>query len=278
MPHGREPVDRHDLSSLRILGSTGETWNPDPWRWYFDVVGQGRCPIINYSGGTETSGGIVTGFTSFPIKPCSFTNAVPGMVADIVDEAGEPVRGEVGELVIREPWVGMTNGFWRDNERYVDTYWSRFPGMWLHGDYAEVDEDGFWFIRGRSDDTIKVSGKRIGPAEIESAAVGQGSVREAAAIAVPHPVKGDTVVVFAIPRADAARDEAAAETVRRYIGSQLGGSLRPERVVFVDDLPRTRNAKIMRRTIRAAWLGLPTGDTSALENPAAVDAIRKLNQ
>jgi acetyl-CoA synthetase len=276
MPHGTDPVARHDLSSLRILGSTGETWNPDPWQWYFDVVGGGRCPIINYSGGTETSGGIVSGFSAFPIKSCSFNGIIPGMVADVVDEHGEPVRGEVGELILREPSVGMTNGFWKDPKRYEETYWSRFPDIWVHGDFAEVDADGFWFIRGRSDDTIKVAGKRIGPAEIESAAVGQGTVREAAAVAVPHAIKGDVVVVFAIPHANCERDEAAAEAVRRYIGDQLGGSMRPERVVFVDDLPRTRNAKIMRRSIRAAWLDLPAGDTSALENPAAVDAIREL--
>jgi acetyl-CoA synthetase len=276
MPHGSEPVQRHDLSSLRILGSTGETWNPDPWRWYFDVVGGGRCPIINYSGGTETSGGIVSGFSALPIKPCSFTGMVPGMVADVVDEAGKPVRGEVGELVVREPWVGMTSGFWREPERYEETYWSRFPDTWVHGDFAEIDNDGFWFIRGRSDDTIKVAGKRIGPAEIESAAVGYGTIREAAAIAVPHEVKGDAVVVFAIARDGVSRDEVTAEAIRRHIGTQLGGSMRPDKVVFVDDLPRTRNAKIMRRTIRAAWLGLPAGDTSALENPAAVEAIRAM--
>jgi acetyl-CoA synthetase len=276
MPHGSEPVQRHDLSSLRILGSTGETWNPDPWRWYFDVVGGGRCPIINYSGGTETSGGIVSGFSALPIKPCSFTGMVPGMVADVVDEAGKPVRGEVGELVVREPWVGMTSGFWREPERYEETYWSRFPDTWVHGDFAEIDNDDFWFIRGRSDDTIKVAGKRIGPAEIESAAVGYGTIREAAAIAVPHEVKGDAVVVFAIARDGVSRDEVTAEAIRRHIGTQLGGSMRPDKVVFVDDLPRTRNAKIMRRTIRAAWLGLPAGDTSALENPAAVEAIRAM--
>lgn len=277
MTHGTEPVNRHDLSTLRLLGSTGETWNPDPWRWFFDVVGGGRCPIINYSGGTETSGGILSGFTSFPIASCSFSGMVPGMVADVVDGSGEPVRGEVGELIIREPWVGMTNGFWNDPGRYVETYWSRFPGIWVHGDFAEIDDDGFWYIRGRSDDTIKVAGKRIGPSEIESAAVGSGSVREAAAIAVPHDIKGDVVIVFVIPHAAVERTDESAERIRRHIGTQLGGSLRPERVVFVDDLPRTRNAKIMRRTIRAAWLRLPQGDLSALENPAAVEAIRNLS-
>ena len=277
MPHGREPVEKHDLSSLRILGSTGETWNPDPWQWYFEVVGGSRCPIINYSGGTEISGGILGGNTLSPLRSCSFAGPIPGMVADVVDESGQSVRGEVGELVLREPFIGMTNSFWKADQRYLETYWSRFPDTWVHGDYAQVDEDGFWYIRGRSDDTINVAGKRIGPAEIESAAVGHGSVREAAAVAVPHPVKGDTVLVFAIPHTTTPRTESAAEAVRQHIGAHLGGSLRPEKVIFVDDLPRTRNAKIMRRTIRAAWLRTPTGDLSALENPGAIDAIRALN-
>jgi acetyl-CoA synthetase len=276
MPYGDAIVEATDRSSLRVLGSTGETWNPDPWWWYFDVVGEGRCPIINYSGGTETSGGIVSGFTITPVKACSFSGPVPGMVADVVDEAGQPIRSGVGELIVREPWVGMTNGIWRDPARYEETYWSRLPDIWVHGDYAEIDDDGFWFIRGRSDDTLKVAGKRIGPAEVESAAVAHPLVREAAAIGVPHPTKGDTVIVFAIPAPGAELKDESATEVCRFIGTQLGAALRPERVVFVSDLPRTRNAKIMRRVARAAWLGLPPGELSALENPAAIEEIAAL--
>ncbi len=172
--------------------------------------------------------------------------------------------------------MGMTNGIWKDPARYEETYWSRLPDVWVHGDYAEIDDDGFWFIRGRSDDTLKVAGKRIGPAEVESAAVAHPLVREAAAIGVPHPTKGDTVIVFAIPAPGAeVKDESATE-VCRFIGTQLGAALRPERVVFVNDLPRTRNAKIMRRVARAAWLGLPPGELSALENPSAIDEIAAL--
>jgi len=278
MPHGSGIVEATDRSSLRALGSTGETWNPDPWQWFFDVVGEGRCPIINYSGGTETSGGIISSFTIAPIAPCSFTGPVPGMVADVVDESGRPVRDGVGELILREPWVGMTNSLWKDPARYLDTYWSRFPNIWVHGDFAEIDGDGFWYIRGRSDDTLKVAGKRIGPAEIESAAVAHPSVREAAAIGVPHPTKGDAVVVFVIAASTIENVEVTAEAVRRFVGAQLGAALRPERVVFVDDLPRTRNAKIMRRVIRAAWLDLPVGEQSALENVAAAEAIRTLGR
>jgi acetyl-CoA synthetase len=276
MPYGDAIVEATDRSSMRVLGSTGETWNPDPWWWYFDVVGDGQCPIINYSGGTETSGGIVSGFTIMPTKPCAFSGPVPGMVADVVDEVGQPIRSGVGELIVREPWVGMTNGIWKDPARYEETYWSRLPDVWVHGDYAEIDDDGFWFIRGRSDDTLNIAGKRIGPAELESAAVAHSLVREAAAIGVPHPVKGDTAIVFAIAAPGAEVNDDAALEVCRFIGTQLGAALRPDRVVFVSDLPRTRNAKIMRRVARAAWLGLPPGELSALENPSAIEEIAAL--
>ena len=278
MAKGDDWVRGRDLSSLRVLGSTGETWNPGPWRWYFGRIGGGRCPVINYSGGTETGGGIVGCTTIEPLKPCAFTGPIPGMDADVVDEAGSPERGAVGELVVRQPWVGMTRGFWRDPERYLDTYWSRFPNVWVHGDFAEVDEDGFWFIRGRSDDTLKVAGKRVGPAEVESAAVAHPAVQEAAAIGVPHPVKGETVAVFCVlaPGTGDAADPALAESVRRLVGERLGAALRPETVQFVAELPKTRNAKIMRRVLRAAFLGLPAGDLSALENPGSVAGIAGL--
>jgi len=236
-------------------------------------VGGGRCPIVNYAGGTETGGGIVGCVTIRPQKPCAFTGPVPGMDADVVDDEGRPVRGAVGELVVRQPWVGMTRGFWRDAARYVETYWSRFPDLWLHGDWAEVDADGFWFIRGRSDDTLKVAGKRVGPAEVESAATAHPAVQEAAAIGVPHAVKGEAVVVFAVLRPGHEATAALGEEVRQTVAARLGAALRPEAVRFVGDLPRTRNAKIMRRVIRAAYLGQPAGDTTALENPAAVAEI-----
>jgi acetyl-CoA synthetase len=273
MGKGTDWVRTRDRSSLRILGSTGETWNPGPWRWYFEEVGEGRCPIINYSGGTETSGGIVGCTTLRPIVPCGFNTPVPGMDADVTDAEGNPVRGEVGELVVRQPWVGMTRGFWKDPERYLETYWSRIPGVWVHGDWAEITDDGQWFIRGRSDDTLKVAGKRIGPAEVESAATAHPAVQEAAAIGIPHDVKGECIIVFVVPRPGVAPDEALAEEVRQTVARHLGSALRPERVHWVRDLPKTRNAKIMRRVIRAAYLGLPAGDTTALENPAAVQEV-----
>lgn len=262
-----------DLSSLRVLGSSGEAWNPAPWRWFFEVIGGGRCPIINYSGGTEISGGIVSAFTILPLKPTCFAGPIPGMAVDVVDDAGNSVRGSVGELVVRNAWPGMTRGFWRDPDRYLDAYWSRIPGLWVHGDFAQIDADGFWYILGRSDDTIKVAGKRVGPAEVESAAVGHPAVQEAAAIAVPHPVKGDTIVVFVVLRPGREPGEGLRREVEARVVGELGRALKPEAIKFVTDLPKTRNAKVMRRVIRARHLGLPLGDTMALENPAAVEAI-----
>ena len=273
MARGDEWARQQDLSALRIFGSTGEPWNPGPWRWLFEVPGQSKRPILNYSGGTEIGGGILGGVPIQPQKPCAFNGPVPGMAADVVDVDGQPVRGEVGELVIRFPWVGMTNGFWRDPERYHDSYWGRWPDVWVHGDWAIVDEDGFWYILGRSDDTIKVAGKRLGPAEVESAAVTHPAVQEAAAVGVPHEMKGEAVVVFVILRPGHGPSEALRAEILDTITAQLGKPLRPETVHFVHDLPRTRNAKIMRRVIRARYLGREPGDLSALENPAAVEEI-----
>ncbi len=190
MKHGEEPVRSHDLSSLRILGSTGEPWNPESWRWLFDVAGGQRLPIINYSGGTEVSGGLVAGNVLTPLKPAAFAGPPPGIAADVVDDQGRPVRNQVGELVVRAPWIGMTRGFWRDPERYEQTYWSRFPDTWVHGDWAAIDDDGLWYILGRSDDTIKIAGKRLGPAEVESVLVEHPAVLEAAAIGVPDRDQG----------------------------------------------------------------------------------------
>ncbi|MBF6590959.1 MAG: acetate--CoA ligase [Ktedonobacterales bacterium] len=274
MTHGDEPVRQHDLSRLRILGASGEPWNSAPWHWFFEVVGGGRCPIINYSGGTEISGGIVACTTLTPIKPCSFSGPVPGIMADVVDDAGQPVRNQVGELVIRQPWPGMTRGFWRDAARYEATYWSRLPNIWVHGDWAAIDTDGYWYILGRSDDTIKVAGKRLGPAEVESAAVAHPGVSEAAAIGVPHPVKGEAVVVFVVPRPGIEPSEALRAEVQAAVVKALGAALKPERVLFVTQLPKTRNGKVLRRLIRARHLGkTDLGDLSALESADALDAI-----
>ncbi len=275
MPLGDTLPKAHDLTSLRFFGSTGEPWNPDPWLWLFNTVGEGKRPIINYSGGTEISGGIVMGNPILPLKATAFAGPCPGIAADVLDENGNSVTGQVGELVIKAPWIGMTRGFWGDPQRYEDTYWSRWPDTWVHGDWAARDEDGQWYILGRSDDTIKIAGKRLGPAEVESVLVAHPAVVEAAAIAVPDELKGNVVVALCVLAPGVAGDEGLAAELRALLADALGKPLAPKEILFVPDLPKTRNAKVMRRMVRAAYLGQDAGDTSSLVNPDAVDKIRK---
>ena len=278
MPHGTELVERHDVSRLRAVGSTGSPWDPESWRWLFKTVLEGERPILNYSGGTEISGGIVCGNHVEPLKPTGFPGPVLGMDADVVDEASTPVRGAVGELAIRQPWIGMTRGFWGPDgqERYYHTYWGGKPdGLWLHGDFAAIDADGQWFLLGRSDDTIKVAGKRLGPAEVESALNASPDVHESAAVGIPDDVKGQAVVAFVVLTTGAPEDEDVRSALVSRVADALGKALRPRAIYFVDALPKTRNAKVMRRVIRAAHLGLDLGNTTALEDESAVEAIRR---
>jgi acetyl-CoA synthetase len=290
---GDELPKKHDLSSLRAFASTGEPWNPAPWWWLFEKVGNSKLPIINYSGGTEIAGGILMGNPLLPIKPCSFPAPCPGMDVDILDENGEPVKaGQVGELVIKQPWVGMARGFWQERERYLETYWSRFKNIWVHGDWAMRDEDGHWFILGRSDDTLKVAGKRVGPAEVESILVSHPLVTEAAVIGVPDETKGTAMVAFVVLNDEGRvmNDElpssedssfiihhsSLARELRELVARDMGKPLAPSKIHFVSALPKTRNAKVMRRVIRAAYLGEDPGDLSALENPSVVDELKNL--
>jgi acetyl-CoA synthetase len=268
LPHG-EP--RSDLSSLRAVTTTGEPWNRGPYDWLNEhVCRHGRIPIVNISGGTEVGACFLSVSLLEPAKPCSLGFPALGLDMDVFDEAGNSVRGEVGELVCRGPWPGMTRGIWGDPERYLDTYWRRFPGVWTHGDWASVDEDGYWFLHGRSDDTLNVAGKRIGPAEVESAAVGHPAIAEAAAVGIPHDVKGEVIWLFCVPRPGA---EATASDVATAVAEELGKAFRPERVVFVSALPKTRSAKVVRRAVRAKALGQDPGDLSTLENPEILDEI-----
>jgi acetyl-CoA synthetase len=270
IPHG-EPTA--DLSSLRAVTTTGEPWNRGPYDWLSEhVCGGGRIPIVNISGGTEVGACFLSVSLMEPTKPCSLGFPALGQDMDVLDDTGRPMRGEVGELVCRRAWPGMTRGIWGDAERYLETYWRRFPGVWTHGDWASVDEHGYWFLHGRSDDTLNIAGKRIGPAEIESAAVNHPGVAEAAAIGVPHEVKGEVVWLFCVLRPGAEED---ADGVARAVTDELGRAFKPERIVFVPALPKTRSAKIVRRAVRARALGEDPGDLSTLENPEALEAIAR---
>ena len=274
--HGDEPVTAHDRSSLRILASTGEPWNPEPYRWLFEVGGEGRCPIINLSGGTEVGACFLSPMPVMPLKECTLGAPSLGMAMDVLGPDGQPVPpGEVGELVCRKPWPSMTRGIWGDPQRFLDTYWSRWPNLWVHGDWASVDEDGYWYLHGRSDDTLNIAGKRIGPAEFESAAVGHPAVAEACAIGVPDDVKGEVCWLYLVARPGAdATDETLAE-VRAQVSHELGKAFAPARLAWVDGLPKTRSAKIVRRAVRAAALGEDPGDLSSLENPQVLDGFRQ---
>ncbi|MEA2506268.1 MAG: acetyl-CoA synthetase [Actinomycetota bacterium] len=275
MPAGKDAVRAHDLSTLRILGSTGEPWNPEPYRWFSEVVGGGRCPIMNLSGGTEVGACFLGQSPVIPTKSCSLGTPSLGMAMDVYDSEGRPVRGEVGELVCTKPWPSQTRGFWKNPQRYIDTYWSRWPGVWVHGDWASIDQDGFWFLHGRSDDTINVAGKRIGPAEYESAAVDHPAVVECAAVGIPDEVKGEAVWCFCILRPGVDPSDDLRAEIKKVIATELGKAFTPSQIRFVEELPKTRSAKILRRAIKAKVLGEDPGDMSSLENPSALEAIEK---
>ncbi|MGK2878604.1 MAG: AMP-binding protein [Solirubrobacterales bacterium] len=270
---GDEFASGADLSSLRILGSTGEPWNEDPYRWLMKVTGE-RVPIVNISGGTEVGACFLSPFVVEPIKVCSLGGASLGMDVDVFDPAGNPIRGTVGELVCKQPWPSMTRGVLGDPERYRSSYWSTYPGIWRHGDWAMIDEDGDWFLFGRSDEAINVAGKRLGPAEVESILVADPRIAEAAAIGVPDETKGEAVWCFAVAIGDAAGDESLPGELSAAVAEELGRPFKPSRVVIVPALPKTRSAKILRRAVRAAALGEDPGDLSSAENPEALEAIR----
>jgi len=273
MAHGDDPVRAHDLSSLRILASTGEPWNEGPWRWYFDVVGSGRCPVVNISGGTEVGACFLSPHVVAPISACSLGGPALGMAVDVYDDTGNSVRGEVGELVCTKPWPGMTRGLFHDPERYLDTYWSRWPDVWWHGDFASVSADGQWFLHGRSYDTIKLAGKRLGPAEVETVVVAHPSVLEAAAIGIPDELKGEALWVFVVPSPGVVADDALRAQISKFVIDALGPSFKPAEVRFTTALPKTRSAKVLRRAMRSVVTGNAPGDLSGLEDPATLDAI-----
>jgi acetyl-CoA synthetase len=256
------------MPSLRLLGSTGEPWDEASWLWFFENVGHRRCPIINISGGTEIVGCFLFPLPIQSLKPCTLGGPAPGMATEVVDENGVPVRGRKGYLVCTAPSPSMTRGIWNDPQRYLETYWSRFPGMWYHGDWASVDADGHWMLHGRADESMNVAGRKVGPAEVEDAMMQHPGVAEAAVIGVPDEVKGEAIVGYAVARPGAAVDSAAVcATVARVLGQMF----RPREVLIVRELPKTQSGKIVRRLIRRKYLGEPLGDVSTVANPGALD-------
>jgi acetyl-CoA synthetase len=262
----------YPMESLRLLGSTGEPWDETSWLWYFENVGKRRCPIINISGGTEIVGCFLFPLPIQPLKPCSLGGPAPGMAVEVVDEAGAPVRGAMGYLVCTKPAPSMTRGIWNAPERYLETYWSRWPGWWYHGDWAFVDAEGDWFLHGRADESMNVAGRKVGPAEIEDALIEHSCVSEAAAFGVPDEIKGEALVCFVVlkPNCDTTPAELA-----QHLAQNMGPAFRPMVVEIVRELPKTQSGKIVRRLIRCKYLGETPGDVSAVANPEALDAIRQ---
>jgi acetyl-CoA synthetase len=275
MTYPESEVTKHDLSRLRILGSTGEPWDPHSYMWFFEKVGGKRCPIINISGGTEIVGCLLSPLPITSLKPCTLRGPGLGMDIDVFDEDGKSIQGGIGHLVCKKPAPSMTKGFLKDPKRYLDTYFSRWPNVWYHGDWALKDEDGFWFLHGRSDDTIKVAGKRTGPAEIEAALNEHAAVTESAAIGAPHDIKGESVVCFVVLGPGYAPSEELREELKGQVVKHLGKTLKPEALKFVKALPKTRSAKIVRGVIRRQYLGQPPGDLASVENPEAVAEISR---
>jgi acetyl-CoA synthetase len=271
-------IATYDLSSIRVLGSTGEPWDPDSYEWLARDVFDGRVPVINISGGTEVGASFLAPYPIEAIRSCSLGGPSLGCDMDVLDDNGQSVRGRIGELICRQPWPAMTRSVWKDDERYLQAYWSRFPGVWTHGDYALVDDDGQWFLLGRSDDVMNVAGKRLAPAEVESVLATHPLVAEAAAVGVPDPVKGEKVWAFwvAKPTGDGPEPDATAvgAELADLVARELGKPFAPARVWRVGALPKTRSAKILRRAIRAAALGNDPGDLSSAENPEVLTEIR----
>ena len=274
---GDDWVTGHDLSSLRILGSTGEPWDPESWEWFYETVGGGEAPIVNISGGTEICGCFLMPMPDQPLKPCTLGSPGLGMDIDIVDDAGESIAdtGERGFLVARDSCPATTNSLWSGDERYLDEYWSTWEGLWDHGDWAQRDDDGFWFLHGRADDALNVAGRKVGPAEIESVLIDHSDVNRAAAVGVPDDTTGTAVVTYVVTEEGVVGDDSLREELTALVGEEHGKPFRPREVLFVDEFPKTQSGKIIRRAIASVYAGEDPGDLSSMENPAALEAVRE---
>ncbi|WP_255150591.1 AMP-binding protein [Halorarius halobius] len=272
---GDEWLEDHDLSSLRLLGSTGEPWDPESWMWFYENVGGGDTPIINISGGTEICGCFLMPMPINDLKPCTLGGPGLGMDIDIVNSQGESIADthERGFLVARDSCPSMTKSLWSGDERYLAEYWSSFEDMWDHGDWAQKDEDGFWFLHGRADDALNVAGRKVGPAEVEGAAMEHDAVNQAAAVGVPDDTTGTAVVLYVIVKDGVEETDDLREEVREMVGEELGKPFRPREVLFVDEFPKTQSGKIIRRAVQATYTGEDLGDMSSIENPGALEDL-----
>jgi acetyl-CoA synthetase len=277
MREGTEWTEKHDLSSLRILGSVGEPINPEAWMWYHEFIGKGRLPIVDTWWQTETGGILISALPyATPLKPGSATLPLPGIDAAIYTEEGRVAApNEGGHLVIRRPWPGMLRGVYKDPERFKKTYFDRYPGIYDPEDGARRDDDGYFWIMGRLDDVINVSGHRLGTAEIESALVAHPDVAEAAVVGAPHAIKGQTIYSYVTLKAGVAKTDALIAALRKHVRSEIGPIATPEFIQFSDGLPKTRSGKIMRRILRKIAAGdfEDFGDTSTLADPTVVDTL-----
>jgi acetyl-CoA synthetase len=242
----------------------------------FQHVGKEKIPIFNYSGGTEIAGGILGNILIRPITPSTFNAALPGMAASVYNESGKVVEEEVGELVLTKPWVGMTKGFWNEPIRYTEAYWNRWQDTWVHGDWASVDHQGYWKITGRSDDTLSIAGKRMGPNEMETVLLNHKAVHEAAVIGIPDPIKGEVAACFVVLKESVERNELILQELISYVMKNMGKALKPKAVHVINKLPKTKNGKIMRRVIKAAYLHEQLGDVSTIENKKVLKDISEL--
>ncbi len=274
MRKGDKWIGNHDLSSLRILGSTGEPWDETSWLWFFTQIGKGKLPIINISGGTEIFGCFLSPMPITELKPRTLRGPGLGMDIDVVDDKGQSIREEIGTLICRKPVPSMTQGFWNDPDRYIETYWSKFPGVWWHGDLALIDKEGFWFLLGRADEVVKVAGKRVGPAEMEMTLISHPAVSEVASIGVPHKLKGFGIVVHVVLKPGQTPSEELRETLKKHVSQTMGKPFIPEDIRFVTTLPKTRSGKIIRGLVKRIYLNQPLGDLSSVENPEAIEAIK----
>ena len=276
MRSGLDPLKDKSLASLRILGSTGEPWDPESYRWFHENVGRSRLPIINISGGTDIVGCFLAPLPVLPITETSLQSPGLGMNIDVFSDSGESVEEEVGYLVCKSPAPSMTRSLWKADEKYIETYWSRFPGVWNHGDWARRDRDGQWYLFGRADDTLNIAGRRVGPGEVESALIDHDAVSEAAAIGVPDDLKGTELVCFVVLHSGEEETDDLRNQLKAQVVEALGKVDRPRSIFFVDDLPKTRSAKIVRRLIRARHLGeKDLGDLTSVANPEALDGIAR---